>query len=704
MTNTRLVRTHGVHIAAIVGLSLLFTAPGMLPRRVLAPVDMISDFGLWKPDVFERRSVSNGLLSDVVLQFVPWDAEIARRLRAHELPYTDVWSDGGRPLWSNPQTALLCPTTWPRIAFGLSGWAVCIFLRLALAGTGMYVLALALEAAPSAALISGLLYELCGASFVWIFHPHGNTTAFLPWLIVAHLRLLRSPTRGRVGAALAATALYSTGGHPETLLVGGLVAVGVLWSAHATFRDTGRAIRYGVVIALTGILVTGVMWVPFLRILTGPDPPILRGTGKAGSAAWALVGSLVIPGGLGSPIAGELDLTRVVPDAGLYFSRAPAYVGVLTLVAIALAFPGLGRLPRRCAALGGGFLLFATLAPLVPQAARHVPIVDLVNPTYAWLGFAFLTTLTAGFAIPDAFGNAHRRPVGALIVGGGVLLVIVGLLPVLPIASPHVGKAIDHVIAHERQNGTLNSPAGYYQARREEYVRLIRTTAVHRAAVPGWIILCGGLALRSGRRFLFPLLMVGELFVFELGYLPVAKVSGPLVVSPLLDVVQRLDPTHHWMIAAGPNVFPPNLATLAGVRDVRSNDALESPAAMGRLEAAGYDNRILAIRDGLGPDSVSSLKRCGVRFLLSRVGPPGAELRAGGPAPAVGLYDLGRDATTSELPRNSAPPGIRAGFGLSLLGILLGMVQVVVARGAPLAGAPGSRSGRGPRGRAPRPT
>jgi hypothetical protein len=53
-----------------------------------------------------RVRVSNSLLADVVVQFIPWDREILRLASEGEWPWTNRWAGDGGPLFANPQTAL----------------------------------------------------------------------------------------------------------------------------------------------------------------------------------------------------------------------------------------------------------------------------------------------------------------------------------------------------------------------------------------------------------------------------------------------------------------------------------------------------------------------------------------------------------------------------------------------------------------------
>src|SRR6266702_3867534 len=75
--------------------AFLYTAPGLLPGRVMVPLDLPRDLGAWKSSPAERVRVSNSLLSDVVVQFVPWDVAARRLIARGEFPWRNVWAGDG---------------------------------------------------------------------------------------------------------------------------------------------------------------------------------------------------------------------------------------------------------------------------------------------------------------------------------------------------------------------------------------------------------------------------------------------------------------------------------------------------------------------------------------------------------------------------------------------------------------------------------
>ena len=82
--------------------SLLYVGPAFVPGHLFVPLDIPRDFEAWKPSVLTRVRVSNSLLSDVVVEFLPWDTEVVRLIRAGQFPWRNPLADQGAPLFANP--------------------------------------------------------------------------------------------------------------------------------------------------------------------------------------------------------------------------------------------------------------------------------------------------------------------------------------------------------------------------------------------------------------------------------------------------------------------------------------------------------------------------------------------------------------------------------------------------------------------------
>src|SRR5260221_3944985 len=215
-----------------VALALLYCGLGLLPGRVFAPVDLVNDAGAWKGDLISRVPVSNSLISDVPMQFMAWDAETVRLLRAGQWRWRNRWAGEGAPLFANPQVALLDPFSWPRLLFGDTGWAICAMLRMVVAALTMRWLVRVMGGGPRAAVVSGFVYATSGYGVLWLLYPIANVFAVLPGLAASALLLVREPRPRCALFVTAFAALATIGGHPETLFCGVLaIALLVVWES-----------------------------------------------------------------------------------------------------------------------------------------------------------------------------------------------------------------------------------------------------------------------------------------------------------------------------------------------------------------------------------------------------------------------------------------------------------------------------------------
>ncbi|HEY6930019.1 MAG TPA: hypothetical protein VJA66_10120, partial [Thermoanaerobaculia bacterium] len=444
--------------------ALVYSGPGFLPGRVLLPADLIREAGVWKKDPLDRRPVSNRLLSDPVLQFHPWDTAARRWLARGEVPFVNPFAGEGQALLANPQAALLCPSTWPRILLGPRGWAVSVFLKVLAAGLGVAVLAREMGASAPAAALSGLVAAGSGFSILWGLHPHTNVFAALPWLAAALLRSLREPSRARMAAVAGAALAAAVGGHPETLAVGLLgIAAFVTWEALAARARFGlplRRLAASAAAAGCGFLAAGIALVPFLRLLAASQAVAVRPGLSGGGIRWAAAVSQILPGFLGAPLSNELDLSGVSAAAENFNSRCQGYVGAVVLVVLAISARRLAPSFRRGLCIGAlGLALAWRLPPFEPILAR-IPILSLGARQYWAVLFVLFACAAAGPALMEA--PVASRGWRLAVVLAGFALLAAGTLPSIPSARSQFLDAGEQAIARLRARGRLTGSAEVY--------------------------------------------------------------------------------------------------------------------------------------------------------------------------------------------------------------------------------------------------
>jgi hypothetical protein len=654
--------------------ALLYTGSGLMPGRTLAPLDLPLDAHAWKADPTQRIRVSNSLLGDVIVQFIPWDREVLRLITAGELPWINRFAGEGAPLFANPQTALFSPFTWPRLILGLDGWAFMALFKLLAAALCMYWLARELDVARNEAMLSGIVYATAGYTIVWLLFPITHVFALLPGLAAAALRLMKSPTIRNAALTILFAALCSAGGHPETLFIG---VIGI-WIFLAWESEKRKGFGLGALIpssvgALLGFLLLSFHLVPFLHILGDSYAEVLRPQMPHPFRVWGIASQL-LPGILGTPLRGELDLTAL-PMAENFNLRAGGYVGAIVLLALVLAFRQLPSPLKRGLVIGGVALIVSWYPPGLWPVLRNVPVLRVLTLEYFVALFVLFGALAAGPAL-FIVATRQRRKIGGALAIAGLMLLIGGLLPSIPAARGSLTSIARGGIEQLRTRGHLQQSAAVYEQRLAYYLDAAGLTTLRRAAIPGACWLLAGIALAlplQRRALLLTIAVSAELFAFGIGFNPAVRMTDVPPEPEVVRTIKQLDPERQFMLAEHFEIFPANLATLYGVRDAISYDALNTKQRVEQLIPAGHDPLLHTFNPILSPEQVQRLGTLGVRFVLSRGDVAGAQRAAGAPAPAVGVYEIPH-AVPSPLPPNRRPAGFAAGAVISLLAFLASAV------------------------------
>jgi hypothetical protein len=640
----------------IAATALLYTLPGLVPGRLLVPADLPRDLLAWKRDPAVRVRVSNSLLSDVPLQFIPWDTEASRLLRSGHWPWRNRFAGNGAPLFANPQAALLSPFTWPRLAGGLRGWGWTVFLKLLAAGLSMFWLARVLGLSETEAELSAIVFALCGTTITLLLYPFTNVFVFLPALCAAGVLLARQVTTPRVILTVVVAALATAGGHPETLFIG-VVSIVVFKLVN---RDAVPRATPFLTAALAGFLLLAVQVVPFAILAWRSHARFARVTELPAHFRKYSLPALILPGYLGSPLRGELDLTGVMPNAENFVLRNGGYIGALMLLAIGLSLRAMPRAIQRGVVIGLGGLVLSWWIPGIRDLLRLIPLVRLISFDYFALSFAFFAALASGAALMAVTRGPRHPMIAAVLLACGAALLLGGLLPSL--APDHLQRAVRSVVQRLQQSGYLNQTAEVYQQRLAYYLSSAKWTAFRRIALPGlcWLFFGAGLLLRPARlrSGLLISAAVAELIFFGFGYVPSIHTNE---VAPEPAFVLPID--RRWSIAGAGEVFPANLGTLFQLRDISSYDVLTSEEETQRLMRAGYDPFLHRFPLHPSQAQLDALAEMGVRYWIGDSGV--VELTSVRPPP----------------PAITDPPdGMALGGAGSLAGLLLLLALIIPTR------------------------
>ncbi len=342
----------------------------------------------------------------------PLAAHLQRSLMAGELPHWDVLTQCGTPFLAQWNTMTLYPPMWLAAMLPLS-WSLSVFcvLHQFLGGLGAWRLAYRFTGDRSAAALAGLAYAghgLVQSSLMW---PNNSAAlGWLPWVLLTVEIGCRQRGRAWFTATMIGALQMLTGG-PEVILFTWLTAAGlvIVQAGHQTWDARERLRRLA---ALTGIvtvvaLLAAAQLLPFARLLLESH----REAGFAGDQwsvsplAWA---NLVLP------------LFATIEHPGpIYYHQTQgwthSYYAGITLLALAMTAPFVGRDRRLWIASGGCLLLLLTAmgaaGGIHPLIARVPPFHLLRFPVKFLIPLSLLLPLLGaiGFARLRRIDDASRR-------------------------------------------------------------------------------------------------------------------------------------------------------------------------------------------------------------------------------------------------------------------------------------------------------
>ncbi len=636
-----------LRIAAVFGAVLLVLfGPVLFGGELLLPLDGVRGQVpfLHLPEPAAGEPHGNLIQGDLLQLVAPSLAAVRTAYGEGRWPLLNPLAGSGMPLLADPQSQALQPmalATLPLPWWRAVGVMAALRVLLALTFTFLWMLRQGLGEGPS--LAGALAFGLGGFLILWVGWPIANSAALLPAVLYAVSRCRQlGGKRDRI-LLVATTAALLLGGHPETI-----------------------AFSLAVVVAF---------WV--VARMPSPPGPLSR---------------------LPSPLAGRGgDLAAVVLAA---------------LVAAPALLPAIDLIPRSLRATRPvvhpvGDLAEHWLPIAAPNAygnSRYVHYWGLANTNEDAGGFVgTITLLGALLALGPTWGSARRRPQEWLFLG--IALLCLGLLSpwgpgtrrlLLPLAFSlaYLGACtLDRVRLGEMRRIAVAVAAvalgviawGYLtQGDPSDPERLapLRIGWLHwqgRFLVLGTLLL----VLGKGRKWTAPVLaglIAAELL---LAHLPANPPMDKRLLLPVTGPIRFLQDhlREGGRMAALGRSFPPNLASLYGLADIRVYNPMAPAAYLQRLEPAitGWWGEL----PELGNPGHPIYAELGVRYILTA---PGETL----PTPFRPVFEDadGRiwevpGATPNPLgpPASRRPhtpiPGFFAGMLLAAVGLAIGAALFV---------------------------
>jgi hypothetical protein len=527
-------------ILLLTSAAALFYLPGLLPGRILLPLDVLCWQLPWSAtEVCEGRQVVNPVISDLVLQYDPWRAIIRRD--GWRAALWNPYAFAGSPMLANGQSAPLYPLNWLYLLLPPSWfYAIAAILKTALA-TGFTWAFARKRSSPSAAALAAVTY---GFSYTFVFEigfPVGDALTWLPALLWAV-----TPVRPVWLAIFTAVELLA--GQPESsVIVAGVVGVWLLSQrpSLAAMGKAGAAAAAGLLVALPQML-------PLLRYVNLSAAGRFRAEYNPELFPAHVLFELLTPQffGTSSPSHFWGSIT------GGYFGLLAA----LLIVAWVVARPRKAVRDPFLWIFVAGLAIIYRLPPLA--WLMNLPHLRTIYVSKFWAVVTFSAAMLAAAALDDYM--EHRF---SLAWAAG----LAGACSVAMFASFR-----DFIVALHLERFELG------------------------VAVKLAVVLAASLAVLKWRPAWTALVAFAELSLYLFGYNPAMPRELLYPVTPAIQFLQRDQSRFRIM---GDGVLPANTAALFGLQDVRGYDAityLPYFQFMTRIDPSFPD---LASRLNLQPDS-----------------------------------------------------------------------------------------------------
>jgi hypothetical protein len=513
---------------------------------------------------------------DLVYQFHPWWDETGRQLRRFELPRTQPGVGGGLPLLANGQTGLWAPVMLPVWLHGPErGTTIMALWKIELAGLGAFLfLFRVLKTRWSAAAAGGIGWAGTPYLVGWLLVPLAWSVAALPWLWWA--AWWAGSRRARVLGIVSVGALFGwlmgSGLHPETSAIVCGSALILTICLHP--RRWWRALA---IVVVGGVVALTLSW-PTVGYIVSSSRAAIGDHGEANRERlpWMiqrdLARQIVGPASMGHPGRGDWR-----PD----YPHAPGAAGVGGVILALLLSGRVARRNRGIAVAAGistavGLVLLLRIPPFDSILVRIPPIDQMTVPRFGVLipwGLIVLATLAFDGVLRGRTRSLMPRLLPALLVAAFAVW-----------AAPWNLRPVDFALV------TLS---------------LVMVTVVG-----------------TGRfsRFV-PVLAMVELALLAIGINPVASAEDRLPRPPLVERLAELETANPTRIAGVGRIFPANLASRYGFRDLRASDPLRPASFAHLMGVLGEPATILG-----GPLKRLPAGLCGAWGVGLAVAPPGREL------------------------------------------------------------------------------
>jgi hypothetical protein len=625
-------------------LPLLFLSPFLTRDTVLAPTGTIA--GVLPIHGLPPVRLTHLIQSDTLYQFLPWELEVRHALRERRLPLWSDRLDGGSSPWINPSAGVLSPLAMLARPLPIQDFLLGLLaLKMLLACEGTWLLARQLGVSRISSLLAAAGFTLGGGMMSWALFPHTVTVAWVPWLTLGCIRLVRRPRARALATTAVITAAMLLSGHPETATAGALLAAvcgcGLRRRGRRAVRSGGggrsrggagllRGLAAAAAAAVLGFALAAPQMLPFLSALPGAQ----RTRDMVAQRVWPHQAQLLAPA-----------TWFLAPNAA--FLRAPINPRVY-----GVPYQEPFRGPWNWVdALSGYAGLVAFAGAAVALACGSPWRRGRLRRAFPWLGFAILSLLLCAGFVPFAI---LREAVPAMRVPAYTRLLLVACLA-LAVAG---GLGTDLLLrrrlpasARVRIVAALAVAAAVsLAADRSPYVLLLWGLLAAAALLAPWRrpVAAAALALALGL----------DLVPWAQRLLPRGQPALFYPPNELTAAVARETGGAWRAVGIGKLVYP-SLLAVYGIADVRPDNVLAPAAYLRVLDAAfGFNPDLLNYYASFDHPDHPLLSFLGVRAVVGNLWEPRPRTLAQVPVPGALPFLVFRNPRA--LPRWFVPAAVEA--------------------------------------------
>jgi hypothetical protein len=573
--------------AVFLAIALINYLP-ILRGQVPFPRDLVMQHAAWDglPRSSPRQQVAQ--LIDVVALFYPFRALTSHSASAGTLPLWNPYIMSGAPFEANAQSALFSPLTILFYIFPLkAAWAISLVMRIFLAGLFMTLFVDAIGGSRVGSIVSGIVFALCGFNIQWQGMSNGDSGIWLPLICYSIVRLHRKLDGRSVAIAAFAFATPVLAGHPETAVHCTLAALALTLFLSISSFDW----RFLALFAAAGVLSVGLAavqviptmeWVGLLGPqLDNPQPVLDRHQGQGFFSR---------------------DIFRDPNSAGIAIPEGSAYVGMLGLLAAALAFFHKSRpyatflflMTIVAAAVAFGFQPVRWLVVHLPvikalKNGRLILIADFAIAAMAGLGISWLE-------LESEFETAHKRKL--LFTASAAVILCLGI--------------------YELHRATL-TPVDFSRSPLASLFLLLAAMAVISARLLGYL-----------NNRVFPAAVCGlcafEMLTFSYGYLGFTRAEEVFPAAPVLEYLRTRIDLKQYRVAKERVPIPHDAGMIYGFEAADGYDLTTERARMFTADLTeDRQDGVMFLAEKILGSADRRLDMLNVKYLLVRTPSPELE-------------------------------------------------------------------------------